>query len=122
MVGIQYKYRETRLYRYQRDKRLEKEYRERTEREEMLKGLILEKIYQEFILNVNGAKMDSTVREADFQIPREYEETLREIIKHKEFIEYHLTIVECNRDLLLSFKNIPIKLRIKKKFLGGDED
>jgi len=117
-VGIQLKYRETRLYKYNYNKRMEKEYHQRMEEEEKLKARILRDIYSIFKPDSQHAsEMQTTIVSFEIHIERNLEPILKRILNHKDFMLYDLRVKECNRDILLSFPRTPIKLEVHHKFL-----
>lgn len=118
-LGIVAKYHESRFYQVKRNKKLEEEYRAQSEREELLKSRILRHLYDQFVRNTECAKHGTVCVELDLIIPREYEEDLKRILRHKDFISYYTHIPQCDPDLLKSFPDIGVILETKSKTLGG---
>lgn len=118
VVGFKYWYRDTRPYKYMLHRRLEKEYSAKVEEEEKVKEVLLTFAYKQLVLNETMKELGLTCVKIEVTLERSLESTVREVIKHKEFISNNLRILECDPDVLLSFSDVPLIVEISSKALG----
>lgn len=135
LVSIRYSWRNTNYYRNRRERELSLKYRMKADREEALKNELLTYIYSELMENRFFKQRAEKQRESDrvrpvevrkcssivLAVDRSYEEDLRRVLKHKEFISFSITYLDCNPDMLKSFNKIPILLEVRYKVLGGED-
>lgn len=114
-IAIQDWYQRTSYYQNSINKQLDREARERTQREESLKGVLLKMYYNELVECVGAARYNAECAEVVLSVPRIYQETLEEILQHRDFDRYHITIEEPDPDLLLSFQHLPILVRASRR-------
>jgi hypothetical protein len=120
LVALRREYRDTKYYRNKMEREMEKDYRQRTAKEERLKEIILTQVHEELIRNTEMSKRGLTCAAIQFAVARHFEDTLREIVKHKEFISFDIRFIPCNKDLLRSFNKIPVLIEVRLKMVGGD--
>ena len=110
-------YRDSKAYERRKHRKLEQEFKKKTLEEESLKETVLYKVFSELVQNKTLGEKGLVCSKVIIGIDRSKEEVLREILKHKEFIDYPIKILPCNQDLLKCYKNIPILLEVGKRFI-----
>lgn len=110
IVSIQYSLSRSKIARNRERKRKNLELEERMRRIETLKKIALFKIGKK-LNNENSSIYDSVT----FYVNRSEEDIMDETFNSSDFIAYTVIRVKENKDFLLSFPNLPIKLEIRRK-------
>lgn len=108
-------YRSGELYKRKLNRKLEQEFREKVKREELVKDLLMSQIHLQLTQNEEMGKRGLVCSEATIVIDRKQEKALREVVKHKEFISYNIKILDCHPDLLRSYAEIPLLVKVTTK-------
>lgn len=119
LLAIVRRYRKSKHYRDKLEASLGKESKERIAREERLKEELFTLAYKSL---KEPIMLGDTLVEADkvvLSVSREMESELLSIKKHKEFVDYTIRILECDRDLLKCFPDLRIRVEISRKRDGN---
>lgn len=114
-------YRQSKRYERNREKKLNAEAIARIRREEGLKSELLTIIYAAFKPQNNSEVKRRKIKTARITIDRSVEKEFRSIRTHREFSAYNIRLLECDRDMLRSFPDIPLVIEVSEKALGVSE-
>lgn len=123
IVGFKKWWVRTNFYIRKRDRELEKAHRILTQREDKLKSDILNEVYEELQNNrffKTRGDEKYTTSAITLSVKRSDEDILTSVLRSKEFISYHIEVLECDHDLLVSYPKLPIMVKFRRKTLGGD--
>lgn len=114
-AGIITKWRDTKLYKINLNKRLEAEHQEQVQKDEKLKEILLAQIYSELTNNLSLAKRGEVCDSIIISVKSSYFSSLDRILGSKDFLLYDIKRVEEVSDLRIAFSDMPILLEVRKK-------
>lgn len=116
-AGIISKWRETKYYKTQFNKRKEAAYAMQVKHDECLKDALLALIYKELDDNTSLSAKSEECVSVVLQINSRYIHSIDRVLKGKEFLPYYVERVEEEPDFRLAYPEMPILLKINKRSL-----
>lgn len=116
-AGIISKWRETKYYKTQFNKRKEAAYAMQVKHDECLKDALLALIYKELDDNTSLSAKSEECVSVVLQINSRYIHSIDRVLKGKEFLSYYVERVEEEPDFRLAYPEMPILLKINKRSL-----
>ena len=105
----------TEMYKVELNKKVEESNINQIQQDEKLKNVILAMIYRELIQNKTLSSENTSCESIIISVDARHSQSLKRVLKHKDFLAYNVSIVDEDADIRKAFKSMPILLKVSKK-------
>lgn len=117
-AGVMSKIHSSKMYRQEVNKKVEASVVKKMQQDEILKEMLLSKIYKELHSNTTLGADGKVCASMVISVDASQKHSLDRVLEQSEFLPYKIEAVKENADIRLAFKNMPYLIRVSKKIIS----